>query len=326
MSHKGHRFSAARLYEVPKGWRPDPSKLSAAAFTPTSPTQELSSGFLPPRGRGEPGDWPFTEVVAGMHIVCLRSQSRSVPKSTLHQEVEQMCKRIEQETGRKPGKRQQKELKEDARQKLLPQAFTRDSDSWGIVCPQRGLLVVNSASQTASSRLTCELVETHTLTPKELSEKGLDSNFYIRPLQMRTSVDSFMLRALQEPEAVKPFGPATFCDLAAADESRRQVSYRNHELTGNEEIKRHLQMGHLPTKLGMYLEASTYFEIDTTLGLHKIIFTGDLFDSNAPADGQADAFDGDFALTGLGLFKVYDELAQVLRFERLDEPSGLSLG
>lgn len=251
MPHKGHRFTAARFFEVPKGWMPDPRKLSAAPFLPTSPTQELSVGFVAPRAGNAPGDWPFVEVVSGLHIVRMRSQSRGVPKSAVDREVAAMAARIEQETGRIPGRRETRELKDDAKQKLLPQAFPRDSELWGLICPARGVMIVSTASDTKGALLCSELIRACVdADVLAAPSKGLPA-LSARNLRTRTSIDAFMLQALLEPDAVKPFGPATYCVLQAQDESRRQVSYRNHELTGNEEIRRHLQMGHLPSKLGL---------------------------------------------------------------------------
>lgn len=317
---KNHLFTSARFFEVPKSWRPDPARLSTQRFVPTGSRQEIACGFLPPRGGDEPGDWPFVEVVSGLHFVRLRTQTRSVPSSAIAQEVRTMCQRIEQETGRSPGKRERKNLKEDARQKLLPRAFTRDADSWGAVCPERGILAVNSASPNTCARISSELVCLHTLSPEQLHAQGMEANVYARPVRTSRSVDSFMLQALTSPDSVGPFAPATLCVLASQDESRRQVTYRNHELAGNEEIQRHLQFGHSPTRLGLYVGSSAHFEIDSTFGLHKIGFADDLFSQDQGSEqADADAFDTDLTLVGLGLFSVFDALTSQLGLERLDQ-------
>lgn len=325
MSTKNNRFNAARFYEVPKGWVPDAHKLKSVIYAPTSPTSELSSGFLPPRGGSEPGDWPFVEVISGLHVVRLRTQSRSVPKSAIDHEVQEMSRRIEQETGRPPGKRQKKDMKDEARLSLLPRAFPKDSDSWGLVCPARGLLVVNSASVTGSAHLPQALVGLHIMANEDVVARGLPTNMYARPMSTITSCEAFMLQALTDPDAIAPFGPATSCALEAQDETKKQVRYRNHELQGNQEVARHLKRGHLPTRLGMYLETHTHFEIDSKMGLHKITFTGDLFQPQADQSTVDDAFDADITLSGLGLLKLYDELVNVLGIERTDDPKPAGL-
>ena len=325
MNHKSHRFSSTRFFELPLGWTPDPEKLKALAFLPTGPTQELSEGFEPPRMGQEPGDYPFVEVVSGVHVVRLRTQTRSVPKSALDHEVDQACERIEAERGRKPGKKEKKELQEEARLKLLPRAFTKDTVLWGMVFPDLGVMAVNSASINASSRLTSCIVTAHVVpTDEPLADQ--DQKFRVREVRTATSAEKFMLQALLDPESVEPFGPATYCVLVSQDELRRQVSYKNHQLQGNKEVQRYLKMGHMPTKLGIVLEADTYFEIDKSMGLAKVQFSTDLFNTSASeGDHQADAFDADIVLVSGGLRNLYTKLAACTGVQRLDDPSDAQL-
>lgn len=316
MAKRNSRFSSARFYEVPKGWSPSAEKLNAALYTPTGSTQELSYGFIPPRGGTEPGDWPITEAVSGLHIVRLRTQSRRVPKSAIDSEVATMIERVERETGRKPGKMEKKELKETAKLKLLPRAFTRDVDSWALICPTRGLMVVNNASRTASARLPQELVGHHCVPPSEM--KPGDVPMYARPIRTTVGITDFMREALTAARDIRPLALSARCVLGADDESRKQVAYKNHELQDNQEVARHLTMGHSPRRLGLFLESAAHFEIDSDMGLHAIDFADDLF-AKAPSDKADDAFDGDFAITGAVLTSVFDSLTAQLGIERMDD-------
>ena len=316
MAKRNSRFSSARFFEVPKGWTPSAEKLSAALYTPTGPSQELSYGFIPPRGGTEPGDWPITEVVSGLHIVRLRTQSRRVPKSAMDKEVAAMVERVERETGRKPGKLEKKEMKETTKLNLLPRAFARDVDSWAVVCPTRGLMVVNNASRTASARLSQELVGHHCAHPSETSQGAVP--MYARPIRTNVSITDFMREALTAARDIRPLALSARCVLGADDESRKQVAYKNHELQDNQEVARHLTIGHSPRRLGLFLESAAHFEIDSDMGLHAIDFADDLF-SKAPSDKSDDAFDGDFAITGAVLMSIFDSLATQLGLERMDE-------
>ena len=49
-------------------------------------------------------------------------ESKVLPGSVLNRRVKEKAARIEQETGRKPGKKESKELKEEAKLDLLPMA------------------------------------------------------------------------------------------------------------------------------------------------------------------------------------------------------------
>lgn len=321
LKHKSTRFSSVRFFEVPRGWTPDPEKLKSKLFVPTGPTEEVSWGFQAPRLGDEPGNYPLVEVINGVHVVRHRTQTRSVPKSAIDQGVDEACRRIETETGRKPGKKERKALRDDVSLSLLPRAFTKDSVLWGMAFPDLGLLVISSASTNASARLCSSLVDVHTVASANLAP-GQEENFRVRDVRTQTSAEKFMLHALVTPDDVAPFGPATSCVLVSQDESRRQVTYKNHQLQGNEELDRHLKMGHMPTKLGLVLESDTYFEMDTSLGLTKVQFSDDLFKGNAAAgDSHADAFDADVVLISAGIRNLYLQLTSCMGVERLDDTS-----
>jgi recombination associated protein RdgC len=319
LSKSGQEFSAFRIYEVPKGWVPNPERLERAVYVPAMPTQEISFGFVPPRSTGEPGDWPFLEVVSGLHIIRFRVQTRSVPKSAVDRLVAERSKKHEAESGRRPGKLLRKEFADDARQALLPQAFPRDAETWGLVCPARGILIVSSPS--LSVRMPQEMVAVH--TGGEAGSPVDHGSVKIGPIRLNTSVQAFMVQALTDPDAVAPFGPATMCVLCEA-ESKRRVSYKNHEIADNPEIKGHLTRGHEPTRLGMYLDNSAHFEIDNTLGFHKLTFMGDLFGQHQANDQADDAFDADFTLIGGGLLGLYDKLINLLGVTRWDDVTAQS--
>ncbi|WP_255512102.1 recombination-associated protein RdgC, partial [Mitsuaria sp. TWR114] len=55
----------------------------------------------------------------GHWLLSLRMEKRVLPGSVVREKVEEMVERIELETGRRPGKKQQRDMKEQATLELL---------------------------------------------------------------------------------------------------------------------------------------------------------------------------------------------------------------
>lgn len=107
-------FKNATLYTIGPDWAcPDLSAmeqaLSAATFHPCGPTGAL------------------VESIHGQRIACFQLETKSVPASAIKREMDKRTAAIEAETGRKPGRKASKELKEQITFDLLPHAFPKTS-------------------------------------------------------------------------------------------------------------------------------------------------------------------------------------------------------
>lgn len=96
--------------------------LAAVPFVACGPTQQASIGWVPPRGV-EHG--ALLEAVGNHWIASTKQETKAVPAQVLKRRVDEMAKKVEDETGRKPGKKLRKELKEKALLELLPAAFPK---------------------------------------------------------------------------------------------------------------------------------------------------------------------------------------------------------
>ena len=104
--------------------------LARAPFLECGATQERSWGWTPPRGEAH---GPLAESVGGQWVLRFMVESKVLPGSVLARRVEEKAVRIEQETGRKPGKKESKELKDEAKLDLLPLAFTKRGSMWAWI-------------------------------------------------------------------------------------------------------------------------------------------------------------------------------------------------
>ncbi len=113
-------------------------------------------GWVPPRGEAHGA---LAESVGGQWILRFMTESKMLPGSVLARKVKDKAARIEKETGRKPGKKETRELKEEAKLDLLPMAFTKQGSMWVWIDTEARLLVLDTGSQGRADEVVSLLVE-----------------------------------------------------------------------------------------------------------------------------------------------------------------------
>ena len=63
-----------------------------------------------------------------------------LPASVLNRKVNEKAEHIEKTESRKPGKKEKRELKDEAKPDLLPMVFTKQGSMWVWINPQAALL------------------------------------------------------------------------------------------------------------------------------------------------------------------------------------------
>jgi len=288
-----YRISAAWAMALPFA----KASLAKAAFSECGATQEKSAGWIPPRGE-EHG--AMAESVGAQWILRFMTESKVLPESAITRKVKEKAARIEQETGRKPGKKESKELKDEAKLDLLPMALTRQSSMWVWIDPQAHLLVLDTASQARADEVVTMLVEAL-------------PGFAVALLDTQESPQAAMAHWLKEQEPPHGFSIDRECELKSADEAKAVVRYAHHPLD-IDEIREHIDQGKLPTKLAMTWDGRVSFVLTESLQIKKISFLDTVF------EGQfAGEFDADVAITTGELSKLLPDLVRELGGEGRSE-------
>ena len=183
--------------------------LRAAIFTPCAPSQEKSVGWVPPRGH-EHGE--LIESVGGQWILKLMTETKKVPDQAVRDKVDEQCKAIEAQTGRKPGKKEKRELQEDARLAMLPHAFPAKHATLIWIDPEARTLVVDAGSQSKADEAVTALI------------KAIDG-LALQLINTQTSPAAAMALWLASKEAPAGFTVDRECELKACDESKAVVKY-----------------------------------------------------------------------------------------------------
>lgn len=274
-------FSNLIAFRIQPEWQADlaaaEEALHAAVFTPCGATQESSMGLVPARGK-EHG--VLIEAIDGHWVMRVMMEKKKVPGTVLKEKVEEKAKLIEQNEGRKPGKKELREIKDEVRMELLPAAFPSRSATYVWIDTKAGLLLVDGATIGKCDDIVSLLVE-------QLQ------GFGVSLLDTKQTPQSVMALWLNEYEATEGFYIERECELKSSGEDKAVVRYSHHSLD-IDEVREHIKEGKMPTKLALAFEGRVQFVFCDNLTIKKIKFMDGVF-ADRPED--EDTFDADVAIT-----------------------------
>lgn len=298
-------FNHALLFRFSPSWVPDLSQLEAnlseKVFVECGLSQERATGWVPPRGQV---NGALVESVGGHWIVKLMQESKSVPASVVARGVEERKSQILSATGRNPGRKETKELKEEVRLALLPMAFPSRTSVQLWIDPEARLLLIDVSSLTKA-----DVVLTH------LCAAMPDSGLQI--VQTQASPAQAMAQWLLSQEPPAGFSIDRECELKSPDDSKSSVRYAKHALD-IEEIQQHIQHGKMPTKLAMTWEGKVSFVLNDKMQVSKLTLLDSGLgggDQSGAGDGRDDRFDADVAITTGTIKEMIPALLEALSGE-----------
>jgi len=152
-------------------------------------------GWVPPQGDVHD---PLVESVAGQWAMRFMTEANVVPACVLNRKVDEKAERIEKTEAGKPGKKERRELKDEAKLDLLPMAFAK----------QASTLVLDTSAQGRTD-------EVVTLQP----------DFALALLDTQTSPQAAMEHWLMTQEPPAGFSADRETELKACDDSKAVVRY-----------------------------------------------------------------------------------------------------
>jgi recombination associated protein RdgC len=283
-------------YRIAPTWVPDLQALEAALqktpFAECGATQERSVGWVPPRGDQH---GLLAESVAGQWMLRFMTEAKLIPASVLNRKVNEKAEHIEKTEGRKPGKKEKRDLKDEAKLDLLPMAFTKQGAMWVWIDPQARLLLLDTSAQGRADEIVTLLVE------------GLPG-FALALVDTQTSPQAAMAHWLVTQEPPAGFSIDRQCELVAADQSKAVVRYARHPLD-IDEVRKHIEHGKLPTKLAMTWDDRVSFVLTDNLQVHGITLLDAVMDGQSQDDG---GFDTDVTITTGELSRMLPDLIEAL--------------
>jgi len=276
-------FKNLMIYRVAPGWPASAEQLEAALarepFAECGPTQQKSTGWVPPRGHAHGA---LVESIDGQWIARLAIETKAVPSQAVRRRAEDAAVQIEKTTGRKPGKKELRDLRDDALQALLPQAFPRRSELTVWLNPRQGWLVLDASAQGKADEVISSLV------------RVAGQGFAIGLLQTARSPQAAMagwLAAESPDEWPEAFHVERECELKGSGDEPAVVKFTRHELA-TDEVRKHIAEGKLPTRLALGWQGRVNFVLTQALQVKKVSFQEGVFEDSG-ASNRDERFDAD---------------------------------
>ena len=293
------------VYRLTPDWQPSVASVAEALatqpFAECGATQPRAIGWVSPRGEAH---GTLVEAIAGQWLLQLMVESKLVPGAVVKRQVDALAAKIEQTTGRKPGKKETRELKDQALLDLLPMAFTKRAAIKVWINPGARLLVIDAGSASRADE---------TLTALTQVLPGLSAQL----INTAVSPEAAMADWLVSGEPPTPFTIDRDCELKAADGEKPVVRYARHALD-LPEIREHIAAGKRPTRLALSWNDRVSFVLTESLQLKKIVFLDGVFDgrgSGGSTDGD-EGFDATAAIATGELAPMIGELIDALGGEQ----------
>lgn len=291
-------FKNLIVYRIGPGWAANSAELEAGlekmVFVECGATQAVSAGWAPPRGVAHA---PLLESVGGQWLMKLVVEQRVVPSAVVKRRVDERAAQIEQATGRKPGKKQQKELKEEVLLDLLPQAFTKQGAIRVWLNPKDRLLLIDASSPAKADDVVTQLVK---------AAEGLA----LTPLHTAQSPAAAMSEWLTTGEPPAGFSVDRECELKSPDETKSAVRYARHALD-IDEVRQHIAGGKVPTQLALTWQGRVSLLLTESMQVKKIAFLEGVFEGGSKPKAD-EAFEADAAIATGELGKLIPDLIDAL--------------
>lgn len=275
--------------------------LAALPFEPCGATQDKSVGWVPPRGQAHGA---LVELVGGHRILRFQIETKAVPGAVIKRHLDERVAQIEAKEGRKPGRKESRDLRDEIVQDLLPMAFAKTASIMVWMDLQAGRLILDTSSQTRADEVITALV------------KGL-AGLQLSPLNTQMSPQAAMTAWLTGGADDWPahFAPGREVELKSADELKSVVKFTRHPID-DDQMKLHIGQGKLPTKLALDWDGRVSFVLTESTVLSKVAFLDGVFEDSASSEDEG-GFDADVAIATGELGTLLNDLTEALGGELL---------
>jgi len=289
------------LYRLGQGWPKSAAQwsesLASEPFAECGATQPKSGGWVPPRGQAHGA---LVEAIDGQWIARYAIETKAVPAQVLRRWVDEKALHIEQTRGRKPGKKELRDLREDALLALLPQAFARRSEMAVWLQPKHRWLALDVGSQAKADEVVASLA------------RVAGHGFAINVLQTQQTPQALMtawLLAEKPGDMPDAFHVERDCELKASGEEPAIVRFTRHELA-TPEVRRHVREGKRPVRLALSWQGRISFTLTENMQIKKIRFDEGVFGEREIS--EEDRFDADTAIPTGELAGLIGDLIEAL--------------
>jgi recombination associated protein RdgC len=289
-------FKNLQIYRLPKNWASDTRKLedqlAHLTLQSCSASDAQSIGWVPPCASGT-----LVHAVNNQWLLALGAEQKLLPASVVKQFASDKAKAIEEAEGRKVGRKEMRDLREQMTLELLPRAFIRQRRTFGWIDPINGWLVIDAAAPAKAEEF---------LEHLRKSVDGLPAKL----VKVTLSPSAAMTGWVAGGEAPSHFTIDQDLELRSAEKAT--VRYAKHPLEG-EEIRQHIAAGKVVTRLAMTWGDRISFVLNENLQIKRLTFLDILKEqADSQAENADERFDLDFTLMTGEVARLLDDVIDAL--------------
>ena len=275
-------------------WNPTENDLLKQVFLPTTASTHVTHGWQPV------ADNQMMLTIPGHSLLKFERETRSVPAAVVKRRAQEMATAIENETGRKPGRRDMKDLTEQAEHELRAQAFGERKACHVWIDSKAGLLHIDSTTGAMVDAIASLVVRTAPVST------GLGT------INTMTSPAAAMSAWLATNEAPQGFSVDRDCQLKGSD--GQAITIKNMALDGEHiAVSKHIADGKEVKKLAMTYTGQScpvHFVLSDTGAITRLAF-GDMEETAKYADAVEEML-GDFAIMSASFSSLRQDITEAL--------------
>lgn len=289
-------FKNLQLYRLPAPWDMTADRLGAQMerkkFQPCGAMDMRSNGWMSPCNDGS-----FVHAAENHWLLTLCTEQKILPGSVINQAVKKKAAEVEKQQGRRPGRKEMKEIKERVIEELLPRAFSARKTIMIWIDPKNGWLAIDTSSPKKAEEVLDALRKTLDDLPLSLARTN------IAPA---TAMASWLVG-----EAPDGFSVDRDCELRASDEEKATVRYARHTLDAKD-VREHISEGKLPAHLAMTWNDRLSFVLTDTLQVKRLAFLDVVLEDAEEAETAEEQFNANFAIMTGELSSLLPDLVEAL--------------
>ncbi len=294
------QFKNARIFQLPQDFTIESDTFSEQlehdALKPCGPQDMASQGWISPFNRESD---VYCWQSGSAQLIMFAIEEKILPAAVVNQELQEKVSSVQTDTGSKPGRKVQSDMKQEILFELLPQAFTKLKKMGAYIDNELNLLVVDSASQNPAENLVSQLRQTL-------------GSFKAEAFGESSAMATVLTKWVTDGHAEGGFEFGSSIVLETLDEAKSVIRAKNvNYLT--DEMKRHIENGYLVTQIGLIYDDRVEFTLTHDFAVKSIKFTDVVLDEleHEAIESEEQLLDSRFTLLSLELRELYKALFHI---------------